>query len=89
MTHDRRILTTQKMAKELGMEGKDFLAFRKLSGFPTPVRGEKHHLWWDSLAINNYFDKVSNIQPESIDHDSIIMGRLAGGKGAREIPAHS
>lgn len=87
MSEKRRILNTERMAEDLGMAAECFLAFRKKPGFPSPVRGVKHHLWWDSIAIHNYFDKLGNIQPDSASDDDVIFRRL-NGKGAREISSH-
>jgi hypothetical protein len=91
----KSIGTTRQAAQEFGFVKDDgqpnvraFLAWAKAKGI-KPEHGETHHLWWNFLQIQNAFDKVNNVQPHSVNHDSIILGRLAHGKGAREIPAHS
>lgn len=84
-----RLASTKKAAAILGFStaGAFMRWVSKQHGFPRPVG--KHHLVWDMKAVDQYLDKLSNLQPESADHDDIIFGRLAGGKDSREISAHS
>lgn len=86
-----RFACTETIAREYGFvkDGKvcvrSFLRWvKEQKGFPRPKR--RHHLWWDTKAIDQYLDKVNNTQPQSDNDDDIIFGRL-NGKHSREIPA--
>lgn len=74
---EKRIASTKHAAERLGMPVRIFLQFRDDPEFPAPVHGKCHHLWWDLKAIEQYFDKKTKKQPESIDYDSIVKQRLA------------
>lgn len=67
----------------LGIGREVLRQWRKEPGFPKPVRGK----YYDIKAVEAYLDKLSNLQPESVNHDDIIFSRLSHGKNTREIPA--
>lgn len=73
----RLILSTRKMASELGLVSREFLALREDKNFPKPVHGTEHHFLWDSVAVNIYFDKLANINPNPNDYSAIIRQRIA------------
>ena len=81
---EKRVGTTRQAAKHFGFHNdygipdtRSFLAMRQQSGFPKPILGDKHHLWWDFKAIEQFLDKQSLVQPKSTDHSSKIRERLA------------
>lgn len=79
----KRLLNATELAEYLGVSREYLRHWREDKDFPKPIRGKL----WDSKAVEQYLDNLSNIKPKSINFDVILEERLKYGKGAREISA--
>lgn len=76
---EKRIYTTKEAAARLGMPYHTFKKMWGMPGFPKPIIERKHHKFWDFKAIENYFDKASNLLPHSYMVNNRITEALRGG----------
>lgn len=74
-----RMAKTKDAAKLFGFDKPQaFLHFAKsFKDFPRPR--SKTNYWWDVKAIDQWLDKHSGINPESVNYDEIIQRRMNNG----------
>jgi predicted DNA-binding transcriptional regulator AlpA len=77
----KRLLNVTELAEYLGVSLEYLRQWRDDKDFPKPIRGKL----WDSKAIEQYLDKLSNLAPNSADWNRVVEERLRG-NGTRALP---
>ncbi len=74
-----RLVTTVKAAELYGDgNSRKFLHWvKRQEGFPRP--DGKHHLMWDTKAIDEFLDKRANLKPKSSGWKETILKGLSNG----------